>query len=98
MFSLHKLFAAPAELADIEAQCRAGTRGCVDCKRILADRISDHFAETRERARALAEHPARVREILDAGAAGARKEAGETLGEVRDRMGMRWRDLPILSS
>jgi tryptophanyl-tRNA synthetase len=98
VFSLHKLFAAPDELSDIEVHCREATRGCVDCKRILADRISDHFAETRDRARDLAAHPVRVREILDAGAVRAREEAGETLGEVRDRMGMRWRDLPMLSS
>jgi len=98
IFALHKLFSSRSELSDIETQCRAATRGCVDCKQILADRISDHFAETRERAREMAENPTQLLEILDAGAARARKEARETLDEVRHRMGMRWRDLPILSS
>ena len=98
VFSLHKLFTLPEQLPDIEAQCRGATRGCVDCKRLLADQIADHLAEARERARELEAHPRRVLEILDAGAERARAEAKETLDEVRHRMGMCWRDLPILSS
>ena len=98
VFSLHKLFTPPEQLPDIEAQCRGATRGCVDCKRLLADQIADHLAEARERARELEAHPRRVLEILDAGAERARAEAKETLDEVRHRMGMCWRDLPILSS
>lgn len=98
VFSLHKLFTASEQIPDIEGQCREATRGCVDCKRILADRIADSFAEVRERARELEAHPRRVLEILDAGAERAKAEARTTLDEVRHRMGMSWRDLPILSS
>ena len=98
VFSLHKLFTPSEQIPDIEGQCREATRGCVDCKRLLADRIADSFAEVRERARELEAHPRRVLEILDAGAERARAEARTTLDEVRHRMGMSWRDLPILSS
>ena len=98
VFSLHKLFMPPEQIPDIEGQCREATRGCVDCKRILADGIADSFAEVRERARELEAHPRRVLEILDAGAERAKAEARQTLDEVRHRMGMSWRDLPILSS
>ncbi len=91
VYTLHRHFTDPALLPDIAAQCRAGTRGCVDCKRILAESIGDHFAEVRERAAELTAHPGRVREILDAGAARARAVAKETMGEVRERMGMDWR-------
>ena len=97
VFSLHGIFASPEELNDIESRCRGATRGCVDCKRILADRISGHFEEMRDRARELKAEPRRILEILDAGAERARKEAGETLAEVRDRMGMAWRGLPGLA-
>jgi tryptophanyl-tRNA synthetase len=45
------------------------------------------LAPIRERALQLQEAPARVDEILAAGAATARRHAAETMGEVRDRMG-----------
>ncbi|TVP56243.1 MAG: tryptophan--tRNA ligase [Gemmatimonadales bacterium] len=91
VFSLHKHFTDPDRIPDIAGQCRAGTRGCVDCKRILADSIEAHFAPIRERAREFTERPDRVREILEAGAERARTEAARTMGEVRERMGLDWR-------
>lgn len=91
VFTLHQHFTHPDLLPDIAAQCRAGTRGCVECKRILADAIGETFAPMRERAREFQERPARLREILDAGAERARREARETMGEVRERMGLHWR-------
>jgi tryptophanyl-tRNA synthetase len=93
VYSLHEHFTDPGRLPDIAGQCRAATRGCVDCKAILAESIADHFAETRERARELTSHPGRVLEILDAGAARARQEAHRTIEQVRARMGMDWRAL-----
>jgi tryptophanyl-tRNA synthetase len=92
VFSLHKHFTSPELLPDIESQCRAGTRGCVDCKRILAESIGTHFAEARERARDLAANPTHVRDVLEAGAARARVEARETMAQVRDAMGLHWRN------
>lgn len=97
VFTLHGLFASADEVEDIAVRCRDATRGCVDCKQILADRISGHFAGARERARELSARPGRIREILDAGAERARREAARTLGEVRERMGMRWRGLEGLA-
>ncbi len=95
VFSLHKHFTDPARIPDIADQCRAGTRGCVDCKRILADSIDEHFAPIRERARKFTERPGRVREILEAGAERARTEAARTMHEVRERMGLDWRRAAI---
>lgn len=91
VFTLHKHFTAAERIPDIEGQCRAGTRGCVDCKRILADSIIEHFAPMRERAAELRARPERVHEILEAGARRARDEARATIEEVRRRMGMTWR-------
>jgi tryptophanyl-tRNA synthetase len=92
VFTLHGHFTDPELLPDIEAQCRGGTRGCVDCKRILAESVALHFAPVRERAAELRAHPGRVREILEAGAARARAEAAVTMERVRGAMGLRWRD------
>ncbi len=92
VFTLHGHFTAPDLLPDIEAQCRGGTRGCVDCKRILAASLAEHFEPVRERAATYAAHPGRVREILHAGAERARAEAEGTMEVVRGAMGLRWRD------
>ena len=61
------------------------------CKRILADNITEYFAPVRERAAHFEAHPDEVRDILDRGAERARAIARETLGEVRERMGLDWR-------
>jgi tryptophanyl-tRNA synthetase len=91
VFSLHRHFTDPERIPDIEGQCRAGTRGCVDCKRILADSIDRHFADTRRRASELRAHPERVREILEAGAERAQAVAHGTMNRVKDLMGIHWR-------
>ncbi|MEQ8331515.1 MAG: tryptophan--tRNA ligase [Longimicrobiales bacterium] len=91
VYSLHKHFQDADTLDDIATQCRGGTRGCVDCKRILSDAIAAEFAPFRERAAELRARPDTVREILDAGAVAARAIAEVTLDEVRGRMGLHWR-------
>jgi len=91
VYTLHTLLTDAPRLDDIASQCRAGTRGCVDCKRILADSIADAFAPFRERATELRAHPDRVRDILGDGAQVARRIAQETVREARERMGLDWR-------
>lgn len=91
VFSLHKLVTDAGLLDDIDSQCRAGTRGCVDCKRILADSLADAFAPFRAKAAELRAAPERVAEILGDGAQTARSVTRETLREVHDRMGLDWR-------
>jgi tryptophanyl-tRNA synthetase len=91
VFTLHKLVTDVSLIPDIEEQCRAGSRGCVDCKRIFADSLVREFAPFRERAEHLRAHPAHVRDVLEEGADRARAVARETLAEVRSRMGISWR-------
>ena len=92
VYTLHTLVTDPELLDDIASQCRAATRGCVDCKRILADQMAERFAPFRERAAELRAHPERVRAVLDAGAERARAIAGETLARARALMGLDWRN------
>jgi tryptophanyl-tRNA synthetase len=88
VFTLHGYFTPPEQLAEIAAGCRAATLGCVECKKMLAEAVADHFAPMRERAAEYQARPERVREILGDGAARCRRLAQETLREVRDRMGL----------
>jgi len=68
---------------------RTARTGCVDMKRLIADRIIAHYAPARERYEELMSNPARVDEILAAGAERLRPRAAATLAEVKDRMGLR---------
>jgi tryptophanyl-tRNA synthetase len=68
---------------------RTARTGCVDMKKLLADRIVAHYAEARERYAELMAHPSRVQEILAAGAERIRPMAEATMDEVRHKMGLR---------
>jgi tryptophanyl-tRNA synthetase len=71
---LHRFFGADWE--EIQDGERTARTGCVDTKRLLADRIIAHYAPARERYEELMAAPGLVDEILAAGAA-------------RDKMGLR---------
>jgi tryptophanyl-tRNA synthetase len=68
---------------------RTARTGCVDTKKLLADRIISHYAPARERYAELMAHPADVAGILEAGADRLRPFAQATMDEVRERMGLR---------
>ncbi|MBA3318562.1 MAG: tryptophan--tRNA ligase [Gemmatimonadales bacterium] len=87
IYHLHGYFSPPATIATVADNCRGAKWGCLDCKRELADNMIRALAPIRERALALQERPERVDEMLAEGAAAARRIAGETMREVRDRMG-----------
>jgi tryptophanyl-tRNA synthetase len=98
VFTLHKYFSPPATIATVAENCRGAKWGCLDCKRVLADNMIQALAPIRERALALQEQPDTVDEILADGAARARRLAGETMREVRERMGFMPRTREALSS
>jgi tryptophanyl-tRNA synthetase len=68
---------------------RTARTGCVDTKKLLAQRIIDHYAPARETYRELMADPIRLRGILDEGAERIRPIAQATMAEVRERMGLR---------
>lgn len=95
VFTLHGHFTDPEQVAEIEKGCRAATLGCVQCKGMLAEAIGETFAPIRERAAEYRARPELVHEILGDGAARCRRLAGETLREVRDRMGLEYAPRPV---
>ncbi len=88
IYELHKAF-NPSEIVEhVAVQCRTAGWGCIDCKKVLFDGIRAELQPIHDRAAELRANPARVREILDAGASRARSLARETMAEVKDRMGL----------
>jgi len=79
-----------AEVDDLKARYRLGTVGDVEVKQKLVKALNTALEPLRERRAALDRTPARVREILDAGAAKARALAAETMERVRGAMHLKY--------
>jgi tryptophanyl-tRNA synthetase len=93
LFEFHKLV-SPAEVqADVALRCRAAEIGCVDDKRLIAERIIEYLRPMRERREELARDRGAVLAMLEAGSARARERAGETMERVRAAMGLDYRRL-----
>jgi len=88
IYDLHKIFSGAEATATIYEECTTATRGCVDCKRHLADNINEYLRELRERREVIKARPGYVQEILHEGGKRARAIAQETIAEVYDKMGL----------
>lgn len=88
VFTLHTFFSDDERQAWVRQGCTTAGIGCLDCKTALADNVIAHLGPYRERREALQADEGRVREILAAGAARARKTAQDTLVQVRKKIGL----------
>jgi tryptophanyl-tRNA synthetase len=89
VFALYSLFATDDEKAALAARYRAGGMGYGDAKKMLLDKINEHFAPARAKRKELAAQPDRVEAILRQGAERARAEARQTMALVRKAVGMK---------
>src|SRR5919107_3790162 len=83
---LHRYFGG--DYLQIHDGERTARTGCVDTKRLLAERIIEHFRPMRERRLQLAADPGVVEETLAAGAAKVRPILDATMAEVRAAVGI----------
>jgi len=84
---LHRFFGP--DWKEIQDGERTARTGCVDTKKLLADRIVARYAPARERYLELMAHPDEVDGVLEAGADRLRPSAQATMDEVRHKMGLR---------
>ena len=87
IYNLHGYFTRE-QLEDIGSRCRSAQIGCVDCKKLLAEKINASLKPFRERRATLAAKPEYIKEILTDGAERATAIARETLKEVKQKMGL----------
>lgn len=85
VFSWHRTFNG-GNVDTIEAECRSGERGCVQCKQEAADALSDNFADFRQERKRLEDDPGYVIDVIRAGTGKARGVARETMDMVRSAM------------
>ncbi|MDD4539600.1 MAG: tryptophan--tRNA ligase [Lentisphaeria bacterium] len=88
VFALYKLMATPEEQAELRQRYLAGNMGYGHAKQALYEKYSEFFAPMRERRKQLLEKPQLVEDVLQDGAARARKVAQETLQRVRQAVGL----------
>lgn len=82
----HQLFTEKEEYENVCKECRAGTRGCVACKKQLAQNIIKTLEPIREKRKYYEDHLELVDKILIEGTQKARKEAQETMKKVKRAM------------
>jgi tryptophanyl-tRNA synthetase len=87
IFAYHKKF-NPGEVPEIEAGCRSGALGCVDCKMNCASKISMFLEPIREKRKYYEERIDEVKSILNDGEERAKKVAEATMNEVHEKMKM----------
>lgn len=85
VFAFHKVF-SPEDVAEIESSCKAGTIGCVACKKKLQERLVAFHRPIHEKRTRLLQDRSKLKELIAAGSAKARIKAGKTLAEVRTAM------------
>jgi len=85
VFTYHKKFNTE-EVYEIEAGCRSGSLGCVECKLKCSDRIANFFEPVRLKRKDLESKPEQIKEILIDGETKARKVAQATMNEVHQKM------------
>jgi len=88
VFDYHRLFSPPELVSRVNLQCRAAEIGCVEDKKLATENLLAFLRPIQERRRALEADPKRLEEILEAGAAEARKIAQGHLKRVYERMGL----------
>ena len=86
VYYYHNLFTDKEECKNICAECKAGKRGCVACKKQLIDSINRTLDPIRAKRSYYESRPDEVKEILLSGTDKARMTAKETLREVKKAM------------
>lgn len=85
VFTYHKKF-NPAEIPQIEADCRSGVLGCVACKSRCAEKINNFLAPIIDKRKHFENNLDEVKDILADGEKKAKQVAIETMNEVHNKM------------
>ncbi len=91
VYQLHQVYTDQATHEWVQQGCRSAGIGCLECKQPVIDAVSAELLPIQERARNFESNPDAVRSILNEGAERAREAARDTLIEVRQVMGLQYR-------
>lgn len=86
VFDFHKIYSDPPVIDQVNKECRTAEIGCIDCKKLVAERMVEQLSPIWEARRTLEANPKRVDEVTRAGCERASKAAAQTLAEVKEAM------------
>ena len=93
VFALISLFMDQTELEELAGRYRAGGMGYGDVKKQLFERMWDYFTPYREKRAQLEDNLDYVHQVMQKGADKAREIAAPTLLDVRQKVGLNYREI-----
>ena len=91
VWKLHQVYSTDEVKEWVQEGCRSASIGCLDCKAPIIEAIQRELAPIRERATEYVEDKSLVRNIVSEGCEQARSIARQTLEEVQQAMGLKYR-------
>lgn len=88
VFAYLEFFGQETKNNELKEAYKKGQVADIEVKNYLYESLLKYFAKARQTYQELAANPAAVKQILECGAAKARAVAGETMGEVREAVGL----------
>jgi tryptophanyl-tRNA synthetase len=88
VWQFHLIYSDDGVRAWVQEGCRSAGIGCIECKQPVIDGVLKEQAEMSERAQPYVEDPSLLRRIMAEGCERASGLARETMGDVREAMGL----------
>jgi tryptophanyl-tRNA synthetase len=86
VYDFHKIYSPQAVQEQINKDCRTATIGCIDCKKLVADRIVERMTPVWDARGRLSKDPAYLNDIVTKGSNRAGEVAKATLHDVTEAM------------
>jgi len=86
VYELHKIYSPGDVQAQINTDCRTAAIGCIDCKKMVADRLVGQLAPIWDARATLVQNPSRLDDIVQEGSRKAGTVAKATLHDVTEAM------------
>lgn len=87
-FAFHRIYSSPAEIEEVSMGCRTASIGCLECKKVMIKHVLRELVPFREKREDYKRRPADVIDVLTTGNRVAQEKAAQTMGEVREAVGL----------
>jgi tryptophanyl-tRNA synthetase len=88
IFAIHEFFSNEESIRSLQKNCMNAEIGCVECKKMLGDKIIELLEPMQEKRKEISERPNFVEKVLQEGKIKARASAQKTLAQVRENLGL----------
>ncbi|WP_455388987.1 tryptophan--tRNA ligase [Petrachloros mirabilis] len=86
VYDFHKIYSPTEVQEQVNKDCRTAAIGCIDCKKLVADRLVEKMTPIWDARAKLVQHPSRLDEIVQEGSRKAGEVAKATLHDVTEAM------------